>query len=146
MNQPDHGYPITLGRMTEPTEQDRRTVRDAALGAIALVSRADPGFFAAFKESVAGSKAIAAAPEGLREYLMVGGIPRQPAGRTAEEVESAILGSLGRAVEVLRDKAPNQVDGFRNLVLTACDQVASASEGVVPAEAATIDRVKAALS
>lgn len=62
--------------MTDFTDQDKGVVRDAALGALALVSRADPGFFAMFKESVAGSKAIAAAPAGLRELLTAGACPR----------------------------------------------------------------------
>ena len=65
--------------MTDVTDQDKGVVRDAALGAMALVSRADPGFFAMFKESVAGSKAVAAAPSGLRERTAhCGGMPMPP--------------------------------------------------------------------
>ena len=55
--------------MAELTADEKATVRDAALGAMALVSRADPGFFAACSESAAGARALAAAPEGIRAAL-----------------------------------------------------------------------------
>lgn len=49
--------------MADFTDQERDTIRTGAFGAIALVSNADPGFFATFKESMAGSKALATAPK-----------------------------------------------------------------------------------
>lgn len=131
--------------MTDFTDQDKGVVRDAALGAMALVSRADPGFFAMFKESATGSKAIAAAPAGLRELLTVGGFPTPPTGN-AEQVTETVMGQLRSAVELLEAKAPEQVEPFRAVVLEACDAVANASKGVDPAEAAVIDQVRTALA
>ena len=58
--------------MADYTDEERDTVRNAAFGAIALVSKADPGFFSSFKESLAGSKALASAPKEITEILRVG--------------------------------------------------------------------------
>ena len=130
---------------TDFTEQDKGVVRDAALGAMALVSRADPGFFAMFKESVAGSKALAAAPAGLRELFAAGGLPTPPTG-SPEQMAATVRQQLHAALDLLRAKVPEQVEPFRAVVLEACDAVAQASKGVAPAEAAVIDQVRTALT
>ena len=64
--------------MAEYTEAEHETIRSAAFGAIALVSKADPGFFSTFKESMAGSRAFAAAPPAVQELLKTGGFPTPP--------------------------------------------------------------------
>ncbi len=136
-----------MGPMADQLNDDeRRTVRDAALGALSLVSRADPGFFALFKESRAGSEALKAAPPALQDLMKAPGLPMPPSGSSAQEVEAKILDGIGAAVGVLTAKAPEQVEPFRQVVLAGCDAVANASKGVAPEEAATIDRVRAALS
>jgi hypothetical protein len=48
--------------MAEYTDEERDTIRTAAFGAIMLVSKADPGFLAGFKETMVGSKTLAGAP------------------------------------------------------------------------------------
>jgi hypothetical protein len=60
-------------RMADYNDDERDTVRSAAFGAMALVSKADPGFFAMFKESMAGSQAFANASPELQELLKSGG-------------------------------------------------------------------------
>ncbi|GGK64487.1 hypothetical protein [Ornithinimicrobium pekingense] len=128
------------------TDDEHTLLRRAAFGAIALVSQADPGFLAAFKESMAGSQALQAAPEDVRSLLSEGGrFPTPPTG-TPEQVEAAVLRDLARAVQVLAAKAPRQVAGFRQVVLAAADLVAGADRGVTPAEQGTVDRVREALS
>jgi hypothetical protein len=131
--------------MTELTADERTTIRDAALGAMALVSRADPGFFATFKESMAGSKALAAAPESIRELLKADGLPTPPRG-SVEEVTRQILDQLSAAVGVLQGKAPEQVEPYKQVILSACDAVANASKGVAPQEQAAIDQIRQALA
>lgn len=131
--------------MAELTADERTTVRDAALGALALVSRADPGFLATFKESMAGSKALAAAPESVRELLKADGLPTPPRG-SAEEVTRQILNQLQAAVGVLQGKAPDQVEPYKQVILSACDAVANASKDVAPEEQAAIEQVRQALA
>lgn len=126
------------------TQEERDIARAAAFGAMALVSQADPGFLAMFKESMAGSKALAAAPPQIRELLQ-GGFITPPHG-SADQVQSSVMEQLGQAVRILQGKSPELLDGFRGVVLAACDAVADASKGVAPEEAAMIDQVKGALS
>src|SRR5688572_803345 len=128
------------------TDDEHTLLRRATFGAIALVSRADPGFFATFKESMAGSKALQSAPEGVRELLSEGSLlPAPPAASSPQEAESAVLHDLTRAVQVLAAKAPGQLVGFRDVVLAAAGQVAGADAGVAPEEQRVIDRIRTAL-
>lgn len=129
--------------MAELTDQDKDVIRRGAFGAIALVSKADPGFFATFKESMAGSKALAAAPEHIRD-LLKGGMIAPPKG-SPEQIEAAILQDLAAAKNALgSDPAAQQ--GYVGVIEAAIQQVAEASKGVSPEEQAMIDKIRAALT
>lgn len=130
--------------MTDYTDEEKATLRNAAFGAMMLVSAADPGFFAMFKESMAGAKALASAPPELRDMFKGGGMPSVPKGDLAA-VEASVLGQVQQAVQLLQAKAPQDVDGYKAVILAACDHVAEASKGVAPAETAAIEKVRAAL-
>jgi hypothetical protein len=127
------------------TTQERDTIRTAAFGSLTLVSKADPGFFAMFKESVAGSRALAEAPQEIKEVFGSGGLPPVPKAGSDQELEATILADVAAAVDILGAKAPAQLQGFKDVLLTACDQVAQASSGVDPAEQQVIDKIRAAL-
>lgn len=127
------------------SEEEHDLIRRAAFGAMALVSNADPGFLSMFKESMAGSRALAAAPDGVKSLLKEGGFPSPPMGSSKEEIEGKIVTELGQAVQLLDARAPEQAQGFRDVVLSACDAVANASKGVAPEEQAVIDKVKQAM-
>lgn len=129
--------------MAAISDQDKDVIRRATFGAIALVSKADPGFFATFKESMAGSKALAAAPENIRE-LLKGGLIAPPSGGEGG-VEQAILGDIRAAKAALADD-PAALQGWTGVVESAMQQVAEASKGVAPAEQAMIDKIRAALA
>lgn len=131
--------------MTEYTDAERDTVRNAAFGAIALVSKADPGFFSSFKESLAGSKALASGPKEITEILRGGGLPTSPTGDPAAQ-ESAVLSGLGQAVGVLNAKADGSAEAFKGVILEAAQSVADASDGVSPEEQAVLDKVRTALA
>src|SRR5690606_19332327 len=126
-------------------EDEQALVKRSAFSAIALVSRADPGFFSMFKESMAGSKAFAAAPAGVQELLRGGGFPTPPTG-SPEQIEASTIDDLRQAVQVLEAKDPEHAQGFRDVVMAAADQVASASDGVAPEEQAVIDQIRTALT
>lgn len=131
--------------MADYTDAERDTVRNAAFGAIALVSKADPGFFSSFKESLAGSKALAKAPKEITELLRGGGLPTPPKGDAAAQ-EQAVLSGLTAAVDVLNAKADGSAEAFKGVILEATQAVADASDGVSAEEQAVIDKVKAALA
>jgi hypothetical protein len=130
--------------MTDYTDEEKATLRNAAFGAMMLVSAADPGFFAMFKESMAGAKALAAAPPELQALFKGGGMPSVPKGGGAE-VETNVLGQLQQATQILQAKAPQDLQSYRDVIAAACDQVASASKGVAESETAVIGRIKAAV-
>ncbi len=130
--------------MADYTDTEHQTIRNAAFGAIALVSKADPGFFSTFKESMAGSKAFAAAPPAVQELLRTGGFPSPPRGDAAE-VERQVLTGLSESMTILNAKDPSAATGFRDVVLSACDAVAQAAGGVDPAETAMVEKVRGAL-
>ncbi len=129
--------------MSSYTDEDKATIRRAAFGAISLVSIAQPGFFDMFKESLAGSKVFAKAPPHIRE-LLSGGLTMPPTG-SKEQVEAEILAELTTSTQILSAN-PEDLDGFRDVVLDACQQVAEAAKDVSPEEESVIQRVRDAVS
>ena len=127
------------------TDEERLTLKTGAFGAVFLVSNADPGVLGVIRESIAASGALADASGAVKEALTTGPLPRLPRDSQLE-VESVVLPALGRAVRILRDKSPQDVDAYRALVLAAADRVARAHDGVAPTEAAAIDQIRAALT
>ncbi|WP_410813164.1 hypothetical protein [Micromonospora sp. 067-2] len=127
------------------TDEERLTLKTGAFGAVFLVSNADPGMLGVIRESVAASDALANASGVVKEALTTGPLPRLPRDSQLE-IESVVLPALDRAVRILREKSPADVDAYRSVVLTAADRVARAHHGVAPAEAAVIDRIRGALA
>ncbi|MFF0173823.1 hypothetical protein [Micromonospora profundi] len=127
------------------TVEERLTLKTGAFGAVVLVSNADPGVVALFRESFAASGALADASGLVKDALTTGPLPQLP--RTSQlEIESVVLPALGRAVRILREKSPADVEAYRSVVLTAADRVARAHDGVTSAEAAVIDQIRGALT
>ncbi|MGW4463147.1 hypothetical protein [Micromonospora sp. NPDC004704] len=126
------------------------TLKRAAFGAVFLVSNADPGVLSMVRESFAASNAIAGSTGLVREVLTTGGLPRFTSNRPGEvkpdEVESVALPALRSAVRILRAKAPDELENYRETVLRAGDEVARASDGVSEAESAMLDKIRDALS
>ena len=127
------------------TDEERLTLKTGAFGAVFLVSNVDPGMLAVFKESMAASGAFADSSGVVREALTTGPLPRLPRD-SALEIEATVLPALGRAVRILSEKSPADVAAYREVVLSAADRVARAHAGVDPAEAAVIERIRAALA
>ena len=130
--------------MADYTEQEQEQVRRAVLNAIAYVSKADPGFFAAFSESAAGARALAAAPEGLRALLTGGFI--LPEAQSPEEFDASVVPDLQAAVGVVAAKDPADAQALKDVVLAAAQQVAEASKGVSPEEQQAVEKIRAALA
>ena len=126
---------------TQPfSETEIETLRKGATGAGLLVAVSDRGFFDSFKEAGAMAKHFAAAKESSESPVI-----RQLAeGRgtgfgvtsSKSEVESGTLDALRSAVELLRSKAPDELDAYRTFVLELARSVGSAAGGGEEAEAA----------
>jgi hypothetical protein len=127
------------------SDEEKSTIRNAAFGAVYLVSNADPGVLAMIKESFAASAALAKTPGPVGELLTHGGLPSVPKVEPAE-LEAKVLPELTQALALLKEKEPDDVAAFRAAVTEACDRVAEASKGVSEAEAAVVERIKGILS
>lgn len=136
--------------MAEPLNEDElETLRKGAMGAGLLVSLSDRGFFDTFKEAGTLAKHVATA-RGNSESAVV----RQLAegrgvgfGATTPptEIESGTLEALRSSVTLLQTKAPDEVEAYRTFVLDLARSVAAAAPGGDEPEAATIDKIEAAL-
>lgn len=129
--------------MTDYTDDERDTIRTAAFGAMTLVSAADPGFLAMFKESMAGAKALASATGDLATVLRSGGVPTAPAG-TPDQMKATVLAALRDSTRIMSARSQEDLRAFRMVIAAACEEVAVAHDGVTPGERDAVDDVKAA--
>jgi hypothetical protein len=120
--------------MTEYTEHEADTIRAGVLGAISLVSRSEPGFLAAFRESAAGARALGGLPEDLRSLVTKFDLPDSPRG---EE-----LSRLSEGLAIVDAKDPESATALRAVVLEACEAVAGSAKGVSDTEKAALDQVR----
>jgi hypothetical protein len=131
--------------MADYTDDEKKQMRNAAFGAVFLVTRADPGMFDMIKESFAASKALAKAPGEMQAVFKGGGMPKMAKG-DASQIEVSILSELSTSAEVISAKDPAQLDAYRQTVLDACASAAEAAGGGVnPAETAMLSKVMIAL-
>lgn len=131
------------------SETEIDTLRKGATGAGLLVAVSDKGFFDTFKEAGAMAKHLASA-KGSSESPLI----RQLAeGRgtgfgltsSQSEIESGTLEALRSAGELLRSKAPDELDSYRTFVVDLARSVSSAAGGGDGAEAAAIAKIEGAL-
>ena len=127
------------------SENEIETLRKGATGAGLLVTMSDKSFFDTFKEAGAMAKHLATAKGGSDSELV-----RQLAegrgtgfGMTSSpgEVESGTLEALRSSAELLRTKAPDQLESYRGFVLDLVRSVSSAADGGEEAEAAAIAKI-----
>ncbi|HEY2794175.1 MAG TPA: hypothetical protein VGJ28_17550 [Micromonosporaceae bacterium] len=131
--------------MAEYTDPEKQQMRDAAFGAVFLVSQADPGMFDMIKESFAASKALAKAPTEMQAVFKGMSIPKMPKGDPAQ-VEGAVLSNLSASVATISAKDPAQLNAYRQTVLDACTSAAEAGGGGVdPNETQVLSKVMSAL-
>jgi hypothetical protein len=131
------------------TEEEWDTLQKGVTGAGLLVSVSDKGFFDTFKEAGALAKHLAEAREGHDSQLVreLGDTKTSGFGLTASpsEVTTETIEALGSAVATLREKAPDEVDAYRSLVLGVAESVGAAAKGVGASEREAIDRIRGAL-
>lgn len=131
------------------TQDEWATLWKGVTGAGMLVSVADRDFTDSFGEASALAKRISeerisGASELLRELAAGHGTGF---GLTAspQKVEAETLAALGSATDVLTEKAPEELPGYRAFVLDVANAVAEAKGGVAPGEAAAIAKITAAV-
>jgi hypothetical protein len=131
------------------TEDEWETLRKGVSGAGMLVSLSDRDFTDTFGEAGALAKYLTSQrQQGSTELVRELGAGRPRGfGFTAspQEVEKETLEALQSAKAILGEKAPDEADAYRQLVLGLIDAVADAKGGVSAEETAAIEKVKETL-
>ena len=138
-----------MAKKSDFTEQEWEQLRKGATGAGLLVSVSDRSFFDSFKEAGSLAKHLASGRSEESELV------RELAGergsgfgvRSApQEIESETVEALRGAVSTLQAKAPDEVEAYKAFVLEVAEAVGKAAGGGEAAEAATIEKIRAALA
>jgi hypothetical protein len=138
-----------MATKTDFTEQEWEQLRKGATGAGLLVAASDRSFFDSFKEAGSLAKHLAGGRSGESELV------RELAGErgsgfgvrsSPQELEDETVEALRGAVSTLQAKAPDEVDAYRSFVLEVAEAVGKAAGGGEAAEAATVEKIRAALA
>ncbi len=135
--------------MSELSETEIETLRKGAMGAGLLVSVSDRSFFDSFKEAGSLAKHLAGGRSGTSELIRELASERGTGfGLTSspQEIESETLDALRSGVDTLEAKAPEEVEAYKSFVLELAETVGKAAGGGDQAEAATVEKIRSALS
>ncbi len=130
------------------TEDEWKELQQGVTGAGLLVSTAHRDFTDTFGEATTVAKQLAAHRESASQLVRELSATRGSGfGLVASptEVLEGTISALGTAVTVLGEKAPDEVDSYRGLVLDMATAVAEAKGGVKDEERAAIEKIKSAL-
>jgi tellurite resistance protein len=130
------------------TEDEWDALQKGVTGAGMLVSVADRDFTDSFGEASALAKQLAAHRESESQLVRdLSATHGTGFGMTAspEEILEGTINALTSAVGTLGEKAPDELEAYRGLVLDVATAVAEAKGGVKEAETAAIEKITAAL-
>ena len=138
-----------MARKSDFNDEEWELLRKGATGAGMLVSVSDRGFTDTFKEAKALAKHLAGGRSTSESELVreLSGERPQGFGLTAspKEIEDETTAALHEAIATLTEKAPDEVEAYRAFVLELATAVGKAAGGGDEAEAATLERIRAAL-
>ncbi len=134
------------------TEAEWNVIEWGVVDAMTYTSYSTPGMWASFKEASAAAKYLSAQRESSSSTLVrdvVAGIKAKPDEEVAKnrvDMAGAASARIEQAAGILAEKAPDDLDAYKGLVLGVADAAAEASKGISPEEQAALDRIKAALA
>ncbi len=130
------------------TEDEWKELQQGVTGAGMLVSTAHRDFTDSFGEASTIAKQLAAHRENESQLVReLSGTRGTGFGLVAspKEIVEGTMNALGAAVAALGEKAPDELEAYRALVLDVATAVAEAKGGVQDEEQAAIERITAAL-
>lgn len=130
------------------TEDEWNELQQGVTGAGLLVSTAHRDFTDSFGEATTIAKHLAAHRQSESQLIReLSGTRGTGFGLVAspKEVVEGTINALGTAVAVLGEKAPNELEPYRRLVLDVATAVAEAKGGVKEDEKVAIEKITAAL-
>ena len=131
------------------TEDEWKTLQQGVAGAGMLVSAADRDFTDSFGEASALAKELQAHASSESALVRdLSGVRSSGFGIVASpsEVEGGTIAALQASVALLAEKAPDELEAYRTLVLDVANRVAEAKGGVKEKETAAIERIAGALA
>jgi hypothetical protein len=133
---------------TDFTEEEWETLEKGVTGAGFWMTIADRSFFDTFKEAGAMAKHLAGAHQSSTSTLVrdLGATKGSGFGwrSSPQEIEGETTAALGQAQQILEAKAPDELDAYRAFVLEVAESVGQAAKGGEPAEAETLEKIRAA--
>jgi hypothetical protein len=139
-----------MATKTDFTEQEWDALQKGVTGAGFLTALSDRSFFDNFKEAGALARHMADAQRTAQSELIRELAETRGTGfgltDSALEVESETMAALRQAIQVLEQKAPDEVGAYKSFVIEVAQSVGSAAGGGETAEAETVERIRAALN
>jgi hypothetical protein len=138
-----------MATRTDFTDQEWATLQKGITGSGLLVSLSDRDFTDSFGEASAIGKylagqQVAGSSELIRELAKARGtgfgITSSP-----DKVRTETMEALRASIALLQSRAPDEVEGYRSLVLGLDGAVAEAKGGTTPVETAMIGEIRGAL-
>ena len=139
-----------MATKTDFTKAEWDALEQGITGSGMLVSLADRDFTDSFGEAGAMAKylqgqQVAGTSQLMRELAKTHGTGFG-LGTSPEKMRAGTFAALQSSVQVLTTKAPDEVDGYRQLVLGLAQTVAEAKGGgVAPVESTMVAEIRAAL-
>ena len=137
-----------MAAKTDFTEDEWKELQQGVTGAGLLVSTAHRDFTDSFGEAKAVAQELAAHRDSESELVRdLSGTHGTGFGLVAspKEVVEGTMSALGASVALLAQKAPDELEAYRTLVLDVANAVAEAKGGVKEEESAAIERITGAL-
>ncbi len=137
-----------MAAKTDFTEDEWKELQQGVTGAGLLVSTAHRDFTDSFGEAKAVARQLAAHRDSESELVRdLSGTHGTGFGLVAspKEVVEGTMSALGASVALLTQKAPDELEAYRTLVLDVANAVAEAKGGVKEEESAAIERIRGAL-
>ncbi len=131
------------------TEEEWETLQKGVTGAGLLVAVSDRSFFDTFGEATTMAKHLAAGRENSSALVRDLGATTKGSGfsmrSSPEELEQKTLDAIRAAVQLVEQKAPDEVSPYRAFVTDVAQSVAEAKKGVSPGEQQELGRIHEAL-
>ena len=131
------------------TDEEWKAMQEGITGAGMYVATIDRGFFDSFKEASALAHHLRDAQQHSDSALIrdLAAGHDKPFGMTAspQEIEQGTVATLEQAVAILEAKSPEDLPGYKQLVLELAQSVAEAAKGVSPLENQAVERIRGAL-
>ena len=138
-----------MATKTDFSETEWDQLHTGVTGAGMLVAMSDRGLWDSFKEAQALAKHLADAHQRSDSLLVRDLAGEKGTGFSVRdnptEVEQATIAALQGAVATLQQKAPDELDAYKNFVVDVAQSVSAAAKGGDEVEAAAIAKIKQAL-